>query len=64
VTAAVVLAPKSKLTAEDIRAMVKQRLEDPKQLRGKVYFVEKLPRNSQGKIQRGLLRDLLVTVKS
>ena len=59
-TAAVVLAPNSSLTSEDIFKIVEKRLEDYKHLRGGVHFMKKLPRNPQGKIVRKRLRQLIV----
>ena len=59
VTAAVMKVPGSALTEQDIIDLVAENVEDPKQLRGGVYFVEKLPKNPQGKIQRNKLLELI-----
>ena len=58
-TAAVVLAPNSSLTSGAICDLVMQKLGDVKQLLGGVYFVPRLPRNLQGKIQRNKLREIV-----
>jgi 4-coumarate--CoA ligase len=52
VTAAVVKIPGSKVTEQDIIDIVAKNVDDAKQLRGGVIFVEQLPKNPQGKIQR------------
>jgi len=59
VTAAVVLAPNSNLTPEDIFKLVEKQLEDYKHLKGGVHIIKRLPRNPQGKIQRKRLRQLV-----
>jgi acyl-coenzyme A synthetase/AMP-(fatty) acid ligase len=59
VTAAVVLSPNSELTSEEISKMVEDKLEDCKRLRGGVFFVDRLPRNPQGKIQRRKLPEMV-----
>jgi 4-coumarate--CoA ligase len=55
----VVLAPDSNLTSEDVCKFVEARVEDYKRLRGGVFFVDTLPRNPQGKIQRNKLREIV-----
>ena len=59
VTAAVVKMPGSSLTEQDIVDLVAKNVDDAKQLRGGVIFVENIPKNPQGKIQRKKLRDHL-----
>ena len=59
VTAAVVKIPGSSLTEEDVIDLVAKNVDDSKQLRGGVVFVENIPKNPQGKIQRRKLRDYL-----
>merc|ERR1711970_166588 len=56
VTAVVVKRKGSAVSADDIANEVDGRVDDHKKLRGGVYFVEKIPRNPQGKIIR---RELL-----
>ena len=58
--AAVVLAPNSKLTSEDVEKIVQVKVEDFKRLRGGVIFIDRLPRNPQGKIQRSKLLQLVL----
>ena len=61
VTAAVVLKPGSKATEKEIVDLVEKEFandESVKRLHGGVVFVEKLPRNNTGKIQKNILRDL------
>jgi acyl-coenzyme A synthetase/AMP-(fatty) acid ligase len=59
VSAAVVLAPHSNLTSEDVCKFVEARVDDYKRLRGGVFFLGSLPRNPQGKIQRNKLREIV-----
>ena len=59
VTAAVVKNPNSPLTEKQIIELVANNVDDFKQLRGGVIFVEKLPKNPQGKLQRKKLLELL-----
>ena len=58
--AAVVLAPNSKLTSEDVEKIVEVKVDDFKRLRGGVIFIDRLPRNPQGKIQRSKLLQLVL----
>ena len=58
--AAVVLAPNSKLTSEDVERIVEVKVDDFKRLRGGVIFIDRLPRNPQGKIQRSKLLQLVL----
>jgi 4-coumarate--CoA ligase len=48
-------------TAEDIQDYVKQRLSDPKQLRGGVVFVDSVPRLLSGKIWRAKLEEMVAS---
>ena len=59
VTAAVVKFPHSNLKEQEIIDLVANNLDDYKQLRGGVIFVERLPKNPQGKIQRKKLIDFV-----
>ena len=59
VTAAVVKVPGSALTKQDIIDLVANNVEDAKKLRGGVIFVDKIPTNPVGKIQRKKLIELL-----
>ena len=59
VTAAVVKAPGSNVTEAEIVAFVDNQIDDAKKLRGGLVFVDKLPKNAMGKIQRRKLMDLL-----
>lgn len=52
VSALVVKKKGSSLNEEDLVAFVSSKVEDYKRLRGGVKFVDKLPRNPQGKILR------------
>ena len=58
VTAAVVKTPDSKVTSQEIIDLVEERVDDIKKLRGGVIFVDALPKNPVGKIQRRKLIDL------
>ena len=58
VTAAVVKTPDSKVTSQEIIDLVEERVDDIKKLRGGVIFVDALPKNAVGKIQRRKLLDL------
>ncbi|PLB53987.1 acetyl-CoA synthetase-like protein [Aspergillus steynii IBT 23096] len=49
---------KGKLTAEEVFDFVQQRLASYKVLDGGVYFVERIPRTVNGKLQRGKLAKL------
>ena len=59
VTAAVVKTPDSKVTSQEIIDLVEERVDDIKKLRGGVIFVDALPKNAVGKIQRRKLLDLV-----
>lgn len=54
---AYVVADPSKISEDEIKAFVKSRLADYKQLRGGVVFVDDLPKNPVGKLLRRELRD-------
>ena len=60
VTAAVVKHQDSDMTEKDIIEMVAAKVDKPKQLSGAVIFVDSLPKNPQGKVQR---RKLLESFK-
>jgi 4-coumarate--CoA ligase len=55
---AYVVADRSKLSEEDIKALVKEKLAPFKQLRGGVFYLNSIPRNAVGKILRKDLREL------
>lgn len=55
---AYVVADQSKISAEQIQKLVKEKLAAYKQLRGGVRFIDEIPRNSVGKILRKDLREL------
>ena len=57
------MVPNSNLTGGAICDLVMQKLGGVKQIRGGVYFVDKLPRNLQGKILRNKLRELVKSLK-
>ena len=59
VTAAVVKTPGSRITSHQIIDLVEKRVDDIKKLRGGVIFVDALPKNAVGKIQRRKLLDLV-----
>ena len=59
VTALVVKVPNSKVTEQNIIDLVAEQADDAKKLRGGVKFVEKLPKNPQGKIVRRKLIEML-----
>jgi malonyl-CoA/methylmalonyl-CoA synthetase len=56
VSAVVIRAPESPLTEESIVAAVRGKLANFK-IPKRVFFVEDLPRNTMGKVQKNLLRD-------
>ncbi|KAJ8711130.1 hypothetical protein PYW07_008372 [Mythimna separata] len=60
--ACVMRSPGSKVTAEEIKEMVANKLSDSQRLRGGVIFMDKLPMTSTGKIARGELRKLVLTL--
>jgi acyl-CoA synthetase (AMP-forming)/AMP-acid ligase II len=55
---AYVVADRSKISEEDIKNLVKEKLAPYKQLRGGVIFLDEIPRNTVGKILRKDLREL------
>ena len=59
VTAAVVKVPGSALTEQEVIDLVANNVDDAKKLRGGVIFVDNLPTNPVGKIQRKKLIELL-----
>ena len=50
----------AELRAEEVQKVVDGKVDDHKKLRGGVHFVDKIPRNPQGKILRRKLNDLLM----
>ena len=58
VTAVVIKTPNSKLSEQNVIDLVESEVDDSKRLRGGVIFVEKLPKNPVGKIQRKKLIEL------
>jgi len=52
VTAVVIKTPNSNLSEQEITELVNKNVDDSKRLRGGVIFVDKLPKNPVGKIQR------------
>jgi len=59
VTALVVIKEGSDVSSDEIMKLVEEELDDHKKLRGGVYFVDKIPRNPQGKILRGNLIEII-----
>ena len=59
VTALVVKKTGAELRAEDVQEAVDGKVDDHKKLRGGVFFVDRIPRNPQGKILRRKLIELL-----
>ncbi|GJQ66135.1 hypothetical protein Trydic_g4200 [Trypoxylus dichotomus] len=51
-TAFIATQPNSKITEQEIIDFVASQVSHPKQLHGGVYFIDKIPRNSSGKILR------------
>ena len=49
----------SEVTKEDVEKLVNDKVDDHKKIRGGVHFVKKIPRNTQGKILRKSLVNLL-----
>jgi 4-coumarate--CoA ligase len=49
----------SRITARDVREFTKDRLARYKQLDGGIVFVDKVPRNANGKLQKGDLRRMV-----
>ncbi|KAJ8717060.1 hypothetical protein PYW08_005459 [Mythimna loreyi] len=62
VVACVVPSPGYNPTAQEIKDLVKESLTDTKQLRGGVIFMEQLPTTSASKIDRGKLKQLVLTL--
>ncbi|KAJ8711131.1 hypothetical protein PYW07_008373 [Mythimna separata] len=60
--ACIVRAPGSNVTADEIKEMVADKLSDPQKLRGGVIFMDQLPLSSTGKLARGELRKLVLTL--
>ena len=58
ITAVVVKRTNSDLTEDEIIQRANESLEDVKKIRGGVIFVDKLPKNPQGKILRRKLSEL------
>ena len=58
VTAVVVVKPGMEVSEQEIIELVSENVDDSKKLRGGVNFVEKLPKNPQGKILRRNLVNL------
>ncbi|XP_046974858.1 4-coumarate--CoA ligase 1-like [Vanessa cardui] len=54
----VVLQPEANVTEDEIKNLVKQKLSNPKHLRGGVQFVKEIPKNPSGKILRRKLREM------
>jgi len=59
VTACVVKKEGAEVAANDLQMLVDEKVDEHKKLRGGVHFVEKIPRNPQGKILRKNLASLL-----
>jgi len=59
VTACVVRKEGAEVAAHDLQMLIDSKVHEHKQLRGGVHFVEKIPRNPQGKILRKHLAGLL-----
>jgi 4-coumarate--CoA ligase len=53
----VVPVEKGKLSEEEVKLFVKERLADYKQLRGGVAFIEEIPKSAIGKMLRRELRE-------
>ncbi|KAJ8712789.1 hypothetical protein PYW08_008093 [Mythimna loreyi] len=60
--ACVMRKPGAHVTADEIKEIVANKLSDSQRLRGGVIFMEKLPMTSTGKIARGELRKLVLTL--
>ncbi|KAJ8711132.1 hypothetical protein PYW07_008374 [Mythimna separata] len=60
--ACVVRAPGSNVTADEIKEIVAEKLSDTQRLRGGVIFMDQLPLTSTGKLARGELRKLVLTL--
>lgn len=55
---AYVVADQSKISADQIKAFVKNNLAQQKQLRGGVIFLDAIPKSPSGKILRRVLREM------
>lgn len=55
---AYVVADRNKISEEDIKNLVREKLADYKQLRGGVFYLDSIPRSTVGKILRKDLREL------
>ena len=55
----VVKEANAELAAKEVQEAVDGKVDDHKKLRGGVYFVNKIPRNPQGKILRRKLNEML-----
>ncbi|KAJ8712790.1 hypothetical protein PYW08_008094 [Mythimna loreyi] len=60
--ACVVRNPGSNVTADEIKEIVANKLSDSQRLRGGVVFMDQLPMTSAGKLARGELRKLVLTL--
>ncbi|CAG4963977.1 unnamed protein product [Colias eurytheme] len=60
----VVLQPGARLSEKEIQDYVAGRLSNPKHLRGGVRFVNEIPKNPTGKINRKELREMIAAGKS
>ncbi len=63
VAAAIVLKRGEKAAAEDIKKLVEESMEKQKWLRGGVHFVDELPYNPMGKLQRKEIQKMLQAKK-
>lgn len=55
---AYVVADRRRISEEDIKTLVREKMAAYKQLRGGVHFIDEIPRNAVGKILRKDLREL------
>ncbi|KAG7303426.1 hypothetical protein JYU34_011941 [Plutella xylostella] len=60
--ACVVRRPGASVTAQEIKDLVKSSLQDSKQLRGGVIFVESLPMTASTKVNRKKLKEMVCTL--
>lgn len=60
--ACVMRRPGSNVTADELKEMVANKLSDSQRIRGGVIFMDQLPMTSSGKIARGELRKLVLTL--
>ena len=63
VTALVVKSSESTVTEQDIIELVSQHVDDAKKLRGGVTFIDKLPKNPQGKLLRRELLKIWISLQ-